>query len=539
VAGELQQSLGGARLRAIHLDPVARTVLLFFREATLAVKLHPDDGAFALQEPMEPLAHARPFARTLVRVEAPPDDRLLLLHLRSVRGSREPWLLALELMANRSNAVLAEGDECRVRHVLREREGDAPLRRGLVYAPPPRSTREGLDGDYSLERWRALLTPVPPGRRRGALLSTVAWTSALNVAALLGDAAHEDGHAADAAIDAGHALWKRLLAAAAAPSPVLLRQGGVLQPYPMALPDTPAEPCDTLLDAFRQAAEARGISAANVVPGEWLQALEQEADRLRRRAESLERELAATSDPESTRALGDLLLARYAAVPGGAHRVRLENFEGETIEIELDPAMAPHENAARYYETAARAERARERIPRLAEAAHQQADALEALLGRARSGEAEPEEVRGALPADLEHRSPGDSGPGLPYRRYRSSGGLEIRVGRGSKKNDDLTFHHSSPDDVWLHARHAAGAHVVLRWRGEGSPPAQDLAEAAVLAALHSKARTSSSVPVDWTRRKYVRKPRKAPPGAVLVERARTVFVDPDAELEERLREDG
>ena len=77
---------------------------------------------------------------------------------------------------------------------------------------------------------------------------------------------------------------------------------------------------------------------------------------------------------------------------------------------------------------------------------------------------------------------------------------------------------------------------MVLRWRGDGNPPTRDLAEAAVLAALHSKARTSGSVPVDWTRRKYVRKPRRSPPGQVLVERTKTLFVAPDPRLEERLR---
>jgi predicted ribosome quality control (RQC) complex YloA/Tae2 family protein len=108
-------------------------------------------------------------------------------------------------------------------------------------------------------------------------------------------------------------------------------------------------------------------------------------------------------------------------------------------------------------------------------------------------------------------------------------------VGRGARFNDDLTFHHSSPGDVWLHARHTAGAHVILRWQGAERPPARDLEEAAILAALHSKARTSGSVPVDWTFRKYVRKPRKSPPGQVLVEREETLFVEPDAALLERL----
>jgi len=126
----------------------------------------------------------------------------------------------------------------------------------------------------------------------------------------------------------------------------------------------------------------------------------------------------------------------------------------------------------------------------------------------------------------------------LPYRTFRSSGGLEIRVGRGARHNDALTFRHSAPDDIWLHARQAAGAHVILRWTKPGNPPARDLEEAAVLAALHSRARTSGSVPVDWTRRKHVRKPRRAAPGAVIPDRVRTLFVEPRADLAEGLKEE-
>ncbi|HEY8795175.1 MAG TPA: NFACT RNA binding domain-containing protein [Gemmatimonadaceae bacterium] len=124
-----------------------------------------------------------------------------------------------------------------------------------------------------------------------------------------------------------------------------------------------------------------------------------------------------------------------------------------------------------------------------------------------------------------------------PFRTYRSSGGLEIWVGRGAASNDTLTFHESSPRDVWLHARDSAGAHVVLRWPREEPPPSRDLEEAAVLAAWHSKSRGAALVPVDWTRRKYVRKAKGGTPGQVLVQRAETVFVAPDERVERRLRD--
>ncbi|HET9948080.1 MAG TPA: NFACT RNA binding domain-containing protein, partial [Longimicrobiales bacterium] len=157
------------------------------------------------------------------------------------------------------------------------------------------------------------------------------------------------------------------------------------------------------------------------------------------------------------------------------------------------------------------------------------------LLERAREGRASEEEVAAALGPQVS-RAPGrDLGSALPYRVWTSSGGLEIRVGRGARYNDDLTFRHSAPGDVWLHARHTAGAHVILRWPGPGRPPARDLAEAATLAALHSKARTSGKAPVDWTLRKYVRKPRGSPPGRVVAERVETLFVEPDPSLLERL----
>ena len=110
-------------------------------------------------------------------------------------------------------------------------------------------------------------------------------------------------------------------------------------------------------------------------------------------------------------------------------------------------------------------------------------------------------------------------------------------MGRGAASNDDLTFRAAAPDDVWLHARDAAGAHVVLRWTDADAPPARDLREAASLAAWHSKARGAAVVPVDWTRRKHVRKPRGAKPGTVILREERTIMVRPDAALERSLRD--
>ncbi|MSR36556.1 MAG: DUF814 domain-containing protein [Gemmatimonadetes bacterium] len=533
LAHELGRRLEGARLRAVRLDRADRSLALLFREGTLRFGLHPEAGSVTWHPALEPTADDRLLAARLRSVEALADDRVLCLSFQRVRASPPLVEIAVEWITKRWNAVVTEGPDRIVRHVLVEMDGERAPRVGRPWVPPSPSGRAGIDGELTLERWRELLGPIPPEARRRVLLGGVAWTSALNAAALL------EGEG-DRALASGHALWRELAGIANArrdSAPALLGARGGPQPYPMPLRGVESEAAESLVEAFERAAAVAGV-AAPLVPAVLLDALRERVARAWARVESLGAELADAPQPERLRRIGDLLLARLSEVPRRAARVTLADFDGALTQVEIDPQLAPHEQAPAYYERAGRAERARARLPGLLEEARGSARRLEALLERALAGDETAETVRAELPA-LPNTVRGEPGPALPYRVYRSSGGIEIRVGRGARHNDELTFHHSSPEDVWLHARHAAGAHVVLRWKGEDNPPARDLAEAAILAAVHSKARTSGSVPVDWTRRKHVRKPRKSPPGQVLVERVKTLFVAPDAAVEERLREAG
>ncbi|HSR42671.1 MAG TPA: NFACT RNA binding domain-containing protein [Longimicrobiales bacterium] len=546
-ARELEARLGGGRLSAVLLDREPRNLLLFFREATRVFRLHPERGDVALLEPTDPPGEARGLKARLREIHAPPDERLILFQLQPPGGAAEPEGIAVELMTNQWNAVWLAVGSGRIRGLLwpRELEGRS-LAAGEIYRPPEPSDRRGIDAPMDEEEWMGLLTSVSAEARRRTLLRGVAFTSSLNAAALLGAAARAgaDQPEAEEAMGRGYRLWRRLRAVSLGeedPEPRVLRTAKRLQPYPVALPGVEDDPRSTLLEAFEGALSKEGETApqAAVVPSELAGRLERALERARRRTEGLRGELAEAPEPEPLRRTGDLILARYREVPRGEERAELEGFDGEPVTVELDPALTPQANADRYYDEAARVERVRERLPALIADAEEDARSLERLVERARRGDATPAEIRGALPEERGGRKGRkEEGPRLPYRRYRSSGGLEIRVGRGAAANEDLTFHHSRPDDVWLHARHAAGAHVILRWDGEGNPPARDLAEAAVLAALSSQARHSATVPVDWTRRKYVRSPRGSPPGSVVPERVRTVFVEPDPELERRLREE-
>ncbi len=527
LARELDDRLHRARVRALLLDGDARRLLLFMRESTLVLELHPEAGWVTLGPPAEPGEGARPLAGRIIEVAPHPDESAIRLGIQRIRGRDEGVELHVEWTGNRWNAIVAGHRSGVIRHVLVPRsERTRTLRSGSPYVPPPSTERAGRYGTLPPGAWASIVPPeADPDERRRALLSGIAWSSSLNAPLFL----RPEGEAAwRAALDpdrqAGH----------------LVRTKRGLQPYPIKLPDSEPTRFKTLLEAIaaaREASDEAPAPRALLLPPGLLERAGRHLRRLEGRVRGLRRQLEGAVDPAATRALGDLLLARYGELPQGASEVTLTGFDGEPVRIELDPALAPHENAGRYYDEAGRIERARKELPpRLAEAEAE----LERWRERVREleeGRIDPALVLEELgPATTRERGRGSQAEALPYRSFRSSGGFEIRVGRGAARNDDLTFRHAAPDEIWLHARQAAGAHVILRWSGEGSPPRADLVEAAILAALHSEARHSGTVAVDWTRRKYVRKPRGAPPGAVVPDRVGTLFVEPDPSLTDRLR---
>jgi hypothetical protein len=549
LAAELDARLRGAAVGAVALDREGGRLMLLARGTTLVWALAPGTG-WAIATAPDAAGAERIRARELPGrvslaegavmgpVAAPHDERRVVFTLEAAGA---PARIVVELAPNRWNAFVTASDGT-VLDALRAQRGARPVERGARWEPEASSGRT----TPTLEDWLALLGPLPAAERTAALVRGVAFTGPINAAAILGPAA-DAGFEAAAERRALEAAWRRWREVISGPRrPVLLRTGtDRVQPYGVALAGVPGAQQPSLLAAMLAAArEATGQSTAELVArrdertAAAAARAHERAERARRRAERLAEELAgAARQADRLRALADLLLAQLHTVPRGAREARLDDFAGGSVTVELDPALSATENARALYQRAQKRARAAERLPSRVAAARREAARMGQEAARLAEGEATEAEIARFLPApEAGGRGGRDAGVSLPYRRYRTTGGVEVRVGRGARGNDALTFHHSAPDDIWLHARDVGGAHVVLRWSGAGSPPQRDLAEAAVLAALHSKARTSGTVPVDWTRRKYVRKPRKAAPGLVLPDRVKTVFVEPDAALEERLR---
>jgi predicted ribosome quality control (RQC) complex YloA/Tae2 family protein len=229
---------------------------------------------------------------------------------------------------------------------------------------------------------------------------------------------------------------------------------------------------------------------------------------------------------------GTAILQHIGAIPKGASTVNLVS-SGTVLEIPLQPTLTPSQNAQRYFEKAKATKRARILAKRRRTTYFRHSERLAALLG-----ELDQMSTRQELKAFMErHRdimhSPGESGPTDDqdhplFRTFVVEGGFEVWAGKSSANNDLLTLRHAKPQDYWFHARGASGSHVILRIAsGRGEPGKQAIRQAAAIAAYYSKMKSATLVPVAYTRRKYVHKPKGAAAGAVVLQREDVIMVEP------------
>jgi predicted ribosome quality control (RQC) complex YloA/Tae2 family protein len=229
--------------------------------------------------------------------------------------------------------------------------------------------------------------------------------------------------------------------------------------------------------------------------------------------------------------VGKLLMANLTAIPKGSASVRLHGWDGAEREIALDTKLSPLENAERYFRRARGAREGAERAVKGVEKNHAMLDRVARLLAEAERATSveELERIeknnRDLFVMSAEAKEPGSA---ERFRRFELAGGHEAFAGKNASNNDELTVRFARPNDYWFHARGSSGSHVVLRWNDPKTKPPRDVLRAAAsIAAYYSGARGAKMVPVAYTLKKYVRKPRGAAPGSVVMEREEVVMVEP------------
>ena len=268
-----------------------------------------------------------------------------------------------------------------------------------------------------------------------------------------------------------------------------------------------------------------------------------ERDKNKKKIKKLEKTLQKAEKADQYQLMGELLTAHLYMVNQGDQKVEVTNYydkNGSTVTIQLDPQKSPSENAQAYFQKYQKLKNSITIVQDQIKKANEEIIYLDSLL----------QQIEVAAPKDITEIREELAEEGYLKRKnkqtnkkmkkqkplletYQSSDGTEILVGKNNKQNEYLTNKLAKKEEIWLHTKDIPGSHVVIR---NPNPSKQTLLEAANIAAYFSRAKSSSQVPVDYTKIKHVKKPKGSKPGFVIYDQQTTLFVTPDEDLIYKLR---
>ena len=248
---------------------------------------------------------------------------------------------------------------------------------------------------------------------------------------------------------------------------------------------------------------------------------------------------------EKCRLYGELLTANLHSLKSGTDTAAVDNYYADPVEriaIPLDRQLTPGENAQRYYKKYQKLKAARDMAIVQREQTLSELNYLEGQLDNLTKCTAENElselieelKEQGYIKRDKGGRKKMKLAASKPMH-FVSSTGADIYVGKNNRQNDELTLRYASPNDIWMHTKTIPGSHVIVK--GASEQDTATMTEAALLAAYYSRARGSENVAVDYTPRKYVKKPAGAKPGMVIYTTNKTAYVTPSEEAVAGLKE--
>ena len=554
-ARELDATLAGGRIDKIT-QPEKDAVILLIRANNANHRLllcaspnnarcHLTNGTFP--NPLEPpmfcmLLRKQLMGGRILSVKQIGGDRVVHVDIDVVDelGDHVLRRLILEIMGRHSNLILVDGNGRileAARHVNMEMSRVRQVQPGLDYLPPPGQDKldpAEITADALMQRIAAQ-GDIPLHKALQACVAGLSNPAAKELACrVLQPGCDRADDVQDAA--ARLADFLRRLPDMAAPCVLMDDMGDACDVFPFTYLSQPydlQQPCGTISGALERYFGARDQQdRISQKSASMVRLLKGQIDRCERKLALQEEELAGAARMEEYRLMGELINANLWQLHKGQDKAELYNYydeNGGTMIVPLDIQLTPSQNAQRYFKKYQKARSARETAAEQREKTLRELDLLEgALLDVGKCvGESELEEIRqqlvqaGYMKRSTNRRQQRALPQSKPYH-YRSSDGIDIHVGKNAAQNDRLTTG-AKPNETWLHAKDMPGSHVIIR--KEGEIPDRTLLEAAMLAAWYSKGQRSSSVPIDYTLKRYVKKPSGAAPGMVIYTNQRTLYM--------------
>lgn len=246
-----------------------------------------------------------------------------------------------------------------------------------------------------------------------------------------------------------------------------------------------------------------------------------EIRQLEKKVKSAKQTLQALNKASTYKGKADLLMANLWNIGKGVEEAVLTSFDGEQqVKISLKKNLTPQANAERYYRKSKNENKQRIYAQKHLEELEESLFIKQEELTRLEQIES-LKEIR--KKATTQEQS---SQKRLPFREVQI-GGYVLRIGKGAADNDELLRRYTSKNDLWFHAKDVSGSHVIMRNASNASIPDHVLEKVAGIAAFYSKAKSETLAAVMYTDVKFVRKVKGSPPGLVVVDKEKTILVEP------------
>jgi predicted ribosome quality control (RQC) complex YloA/Tae2 family protein len=465
-------------------------------------------------------------------------DRIVQMDIQTREGV---YRLMVELMGKHSNVILVEpvGTIRSAMKWVSPRQSEArPIRAGEPYRLPPTRV-EGLLNPLTMsdDDWRALWERMGAERDWQAHLEGLSRFTAGELETIA------QAHGLEGVLE-----WARRLREGAWTPTVIRdpRTHRAIGAYPFRSMQFPAEWQHTrasINTAWEQVfTERLQQTRVESLAQRLLPNLHRALTARERAARELQHALQDSQQADQWRLYGELILAFGHTLSPGAKTLQAPDYtqpETPIIEIPIAPDKTIAENAERYFQKARRARESRAELQARLERLQQEIEQIQHALFTA---EQQPDEatlqrlheqaqaqgwLREASTLAPAKRAEKDPFEGHKIRQHLSPDGYQVLVGENAQANDFLLTRIAKPNDWWLHVRTGTGAHVIIRTENQPQrTPKSTLEFAARLAAQNSADRHARVVEVDYTLRKYVRKPKGAPPGFALYTHEKTLRVE-------------
>ncbi|WP_056987672.1 NFACT RNA binding domain-containing protein [Secundilactobacillus paracollinoides] len=550
MVGELNQTLAGGRVSKVN-QPYDNEIILTIRANRTSYPLLLSANPTFARIQTTQIPYVNPVVPTnytmmmrkylsgaiLSSVTQPANDRVVNLDFtsRNELGDQINLRLIIEIMARHSNVILIDTSDMTIldaiKHVHPDQNRYRTLLPGGTYInPPAQDLRDPFTGP--VEVLTALVKDYPNetvlAQQLQKTYQGLGKDTALGLARQLHQSTDSDAEFT--------AFFKRF----ETPEPTLVvtaKNKTSFTAFPYIEDDgTTTQSFNTLsslLDFYyqdraeRDRVQQQGSTLIHVVKNEL--------KKNRTKLKKLQQTMAATENADEFRIKGELLTTYLHQVERGMTSISLPNFydNEKPMTISLSNQISPSQNAQKYFKRYNKLKNAVQYVTEQIDKTNAEITYLDNIQSQIEL--AAPKDLadiklelqQGGYLRDHEHRKNQKkkrqrvSKPEI----FQAEDGTKIEVGKNNLQNEQLTLHSAAKTDIWLHVKNMPGSHVIIH---DANPSNETLLAAANIAAYYSKARQSSSVPVDYVQVKRIKKPNGTKPGYVIYEGQKTLYVTPD-----------